>query len=779
MAEIFDPYYKWLGIPPKDQPPHHYRLLGIELFEDDRDVIDAAANRVMSYLKDLAVGDEAAHSQKLLNEISRARIVLLNKEKKAAYDKELRARLESQEETIKPPVRKPPPKAAPPAAPPPARSPEPLPPPPAPPELPGPPGPPRPAFPPVITASPRPARHEHATIPVITHDAGSGGLVHTASADQETAESLPARRGRGVVRWVVVLGLLGLLGVGGVFGWKFFQSWETGENRAARERVPVAPPKPIGAPKPRAKPAGGPPILALTLTDEARREVSAFLCDGEAQALPPKDEYQLPAGRHRLVLKRAGYEDVQETVMLVDGVRREFRPRWSPRLAEQLPATPAGVPELPKLDMNTLPVLGADFPRGFGRQVGYWPFDDDLLDKSPTANAGEAVPEATFTDGHAGRALQLTAEQRVTFARPLCAESSELSVAFWAKLDTLPAGDVTWLAGGEVTLQLRNGLATMLVGPPPAASTSPPPAASTSPPPPAVTPSDANPFEDPAAVVDGPSKPAGTAPPDSSESPLEPAQTFAGLDLKPSLATWVHLAFTYSAAARQLHYYRNGETVGVQSYRQAIPVSVKSLALGQVAGSLDELRVFDFRLNGLEVKALAEGTFRTPVVPPLSPNGRIICETWKNPPLGLTTAQIEAFMLQPPDSRDVLAMGLFQVRHPGHEPALTRIRGFLYGPETGEYTLTLQSGGAATLFLQQLAPTEATVRPVVASRDHQPVDSSPMTLQARRGYYFEIWHQHAGGKSALLRLSWRPPLPNVRGPVPIPNAYFSSYDPSP
>jgi len=35
MAEDFDPYYKWLGILPKDQPPHNYRLLGIELFEED------------------------------------------------------------------------------------------------------------------------------------------------------------------------------------------------------------------------------------------------------------------------------------------------------------------------------------------------------------------------------------------------------------------------------------------------------------------------------------------------------------------------------------------------------------------------------------------------------------------------------------------------------------------------------------------------------------------------------------------------------------------------
>ncbi len=26
MAD-FDPYYQWLAIPPKDQPPNHYRLL--------------------------------------------------------------------------------------------------------------------------------------------------------------------------------------------------------------------------------------------------------------------------------------------------------------------------------------------------------------------------------------------------------------------------------------------------------------------------------------------------------------------------------------------------------------------------------------------------------------------------------------------------------------------------------------------------------------------------------------------------------------------------------
>ena len=35
MAESFDAYHRWLGIPSKDQPPNHYRLLTLEPFESD------------------------------------------------------------------------------------------------------------------------------------------------------------------------------------------------------------------------------------------------------------------------------------------------------------------------------------------------------------------------------------------------------------------------------------------------------------------------------------------------------------------------------------------------------------------------------------------------------------------------------------------------------------------------------------------------------------------------------------------------------------------------
>lgn len=90
---IFDPYHKWLGIAPKDQPPNHYRLLAIELFEADAEVIDAAANRQMAYLQQRATGEHVALSQKLLNEVAAARLCLLNPKKKAEYDAELRAKL--------------------------------------------------------------------------------------------------------------------------------------------------------------------------------------------------------------------------------------------------------------------------------------------------------------------------------------------------------------------------------------------------------------------------------------------------------------------------------------------------------------------------------------------------------------------------------------------------------------------------------------------------------------------------------------------------------------
>jgi len=91
MQNTFDPYHKWLGIPPEEQPPTLYRLLGVAPFEGDPDVIHAAADGRMGFLKTFQTGANSAVAERLLNEVSRARICLVNPEKKTAYDNVLRS----------------------------------------------------------------------------------------------------------------------------------------------------------------------------------------------------------------------------------------------------------------------------------------------------------------------------------------------------------------------------------------------------------------------------------------------------------------------------------------------------------------------------------------------------------------------------------------------------------------------------------------------------------------------------------------------------------------
>ena len=92
---VFDPYHKWLGIPPADQPANHYRLLGLNLFESDPDVIDVATEQRVVYLRQCATGQHIAESQKLLNEVAAARLCLLNVEIKRLYDQRLRMTISS------------------------------------------------------------------------------------------------------------------------------------------------------------------------------------------------------------------------------------------------------------------------------------------------------------------------------------------------------------------------------------------------------------------------------------------------------------------------------------------------------------------------------------------------------------------------------------------------------------------------------------------------------------------------------------------------------------
>lgn len=116
MAAEFDPYRIWLGIPPEDQPANHYRLLGIPIFEGDMDVIENAADRQMAHVRNFQAGQHSEKSQKILNELSTAKLCLMNPETKLTYDLELESAKQpptGQAVLLEPPVAAPPVEQAP------------------------------------------------------------------------------------------------------------------------------------------------------------------------------------------------------------------------------------------------------------------------------------------------------------------------------------------------------------------------------------------------------------------------------------------------------------------------------------------------------------------------------------------------------------------------------------------------------------------------------------------------------------------------------------------
>jgi hypothetical protein len=107
MSEVFDPYFKWLGIPPGERPIDFYRLLGVQQFEADADVISSAADQRTAHIKGFQTGPHEKAARRILAEVSAAEICLLNPETKATYDRKLRANMAAQA----PDVRRPPTRA--------------------------------------------------------------------------------------------------------------------------------------------------------------------------------------------------------------------------------------------------------------------------------------------------------------------------------------------------------------------------------------------------------------------------------------------------------------------------------------------------------------------------------------------------------------------------------------------------------------------------------------------------------------------------------------------
>ncbi|HEY2883555.1 MAG TPA: serine/threonine-protein kinase, partial [Pirellulales bacterium] len=96
MASAFDPLDQWLGIPPAQQPPNHYRLLALELYADSHSIRQAVEKRT-SQLTAIDAGQHADSRQSLIEQISAAGAELLDIDKKAIYDSALRLQLNTAE----------------------------------------------------------------------------------------------------------------------------------------------------------------------------------------------------------------------------------------------------------------------------------------------------------------------------------------------------------------------------------------------------------------------------------------------------------------------------------------------------------------------------------------------------------------------------------------------------------------------------------------------------------------------------------------------------------
>ena len=95
MSGDFDPHIEWLGIPPKDQPPNYYQLLGIKLFEADLNLITRAANERMRLVESFRSDDNSLLLKIILKNIVAAKVCLLEPIGKTEYDKSLRLIVQS------------------------------------------------------------------------------------------------------------------------------------------------------------------------------------------------------------------------------------------------------------------------------------------------------------------------------------------------------------------------------------------------------------------------------------------------------------------------------------------------------------------------------------------------------------------------------------------------------------------------------------------------------------------------------------------------------------
>ena len=94
-----DLYHRWLNVPPGQRPPHHYDLLGVPLWTNSPEQIEAATLRQLDKLKAYALHPDAARRRachQLMDELAQARETLIDEEQRRSYDAHLAPRLTRQ-----------------------------------------------------------------------------------------------------------------------------------------------------------------------------------------------------------------------------------------------------------------------------------------------------------------------------------------------------------------------------------------------------------------------------------------------------------------------------------------------------------------------------------------------------------------------------------------------------------------------------------------------------------------------------------------------------------
>ena len=86
----FDPYNKWLGIPPGKWMPNHFELLGLSIDEEDPSVIELAIKRQRDFMKGMRGGKFPELVNQILIQIQDAEITLLEPDSRRLYVREIK-----------------------------------------------------------------------------------------------------------------------------------------------------------------------------------------------------------------------------------------------------------------------------------------------------------------------------------------------------------------------------------------------------------------------------------------------------------------------------------------------------------------------------------------------------------------------------------------------------------------------------------------------------------------------------------------------------------------